>query len=417
MYIHFGLYITALVVCALVILFKGVSRTGTKIGVARGRVVSATPVFSFAKAIFMLFVMLAVVGIWIADYLNSRKLKVEEQRVIAVKEKDRLEAELTKAQQDARGVKETDTIIIFWPGKTERSQDGYLMSDKFIPLRAIARYPNAPTFKSDGMEFPKDVVGIMKPWYPYYVFDRKGEGDDEALLVGTSGRTQPAERRWVRENDCFCWTTRECLNIERPVKIYETREDAEDDINPINESYTYAYNDNFKSGIGGTKEQEFQMAALPVLHREDGEYWCFVRPEGTEHGYQLCWTKWDGSDSGVRCRIRSARREFEEYLTGVRGLMIEWRNPERKTSAKRRLYDHGSADMVRAEKLGEGALDQIKARREGIRNPQGFLEQPIEHPLQYEKVSKRAVKLIEISSSPDAWDINDVAYIPVEELP
>ena len=300
----------------------------------------------------------------------------------------------------------------FWPDKVKTSKHGYLMSVKYVPLRAIAKSPTAALFKSSKTLFPQGVSGVMKPWFPYYLYDKT----EKAMLTGETPRTEADRRMWGRAGECFCWTTRECLNIERETPIYKTYVDAKAKRRPIDRAYTYRYRDHF-APRKEDKVRAFEMAALPVLKRRDSTYWCFVRPEGDLKGYQRCWLRWDGSDPGIECRVRTTRRELEEYLAGLRYLMIAWKNPEKRTEAKRGLYDHGGAHLTRAERFGGGALSRIKARREGIPKLTGYLAQPIESPLQYRKMSKDAIKLLRISSSVDIWDRDDVSYVPMNSLP
>ena len=305
-----------------------------------------------------------------------------------------------------------DLFSHFWPDRVVRSERGYLASAKFVPLRAIARRPNVPLFGSSKTEYPRGVTGVMKPWFPYYVYDKT----ERAMLVGETPRTKPDRRMWVRAAECFCWTTRECLNIEQATPIYATHEDAKAKRRPIDKAYAYRHRDHF-APRKENKVRAFEMAALPVLRRKDSVYWCFVRPEGSREGYQVCWLRWDNSSTDTECRVRTTRRELEEYLAGLRYLMIAWKNPEKRTEAKRGLYDHGGAHLTRAERFGGGALSRIKARREGIPKLTGYLAQPIESPLQYRKMSKDAIKLLRISSSVDIWDRDDVSYVPMNSLP
>jgi hypothetical protein len=312
----------------------------------------------------------------------------------------------------------------FWPpGEAQYAPDGYLISDKHIPLRAIARKPNVSLFRSEQLEYPAGVVGVMTPWQPYYVFKRVkvvSQGNNpfekQAMLIGAHPRAAEADRKWVNELDCFCWTTRECINIESPIKVYPTREAAENDSGARDDAYTFAYGAHFESGQTGRAEQSFRMSSLPVLRREDGEFWCFVRPEGTAEGYEVCWIRWDGEDPAVNCRIRTSRIEFEEYYAGVRQMMLEYTNPEKEAGAKQALYENALKNLTHASNLAAGSLSIINTRREGIPKLTGFLEMPIESPLQYENVSERLVKLVNLSAT-DIWDINEVAYIPAEDLP
>jgi hypothetical protein len=266
-------------------------------------------------------------------------------------------------------------------------------------------------YKTSALEYPQGVVGVARPWYPYYVF-QVGDG---TLLIGKTSRTLDAERRWVKQQDYFCWTTRQCLSIERATPIYGSKEDAEDDLNPLEDSYSYRYSEQFKSGVGGSEEQFYLMTALPVLERDD-EYWSFVRPEGTERGYQVCWLKWDGVNGDVVCRIRISRREFDDYVEGLRDLLSDWKNAAKRADAKRDLYDHGLAVAARTDVLGAAQATKIESRRTGIPSPWGYLERPITSPLQSDNVTNRVVDLLKLSLS-DVWDIGEVAYFRNDQLP
>lgn len=311
--------------------------------------------------------------------------------------------------------------VVFWPGATQRSARGYLMSDKYIPLRAIPRKPNVSLFQSDAVKYPEGAKDICKPWLPYYVFERKENGKQNGVL-NIAKRVNAAQvlRLWAQEYECFCWTTRECLNIENPTPIYASREDAETGMNPIDASYTYRYAGHFVSAVTGDASQLFGTAALPVLQREGGKYWCFVSTRGTARGYQAYWLKWDPDQDtrGIKCRIRVERKAFDNYVEGLRTLMDDWKNPEKRAESKRGLYDHGLADLAQgAEKLGAtGSLNQLRARRQGVPKLTGFLERPITNELQYDVMKDRVVKLLQLSLG-DIWDGKDVAYIPVEQLP
>jgi hypothetical protein len=362
----------------------------------------------------------AIFGVVVA-YRANQKAKDEEHAILRAAD---WTTQYLRDLNTNQGPVETDLHESFWPdGDANYSPDGYLISDKFIPLRAIARKPNASLFASEQLEYPAGVVGVMTPWQPYYVFKRTkvvSQGSNSAemrvMLIGVHAQTAEADRYWVNEDDCFCWTTRECINVEIPIKVYPTRKAAEQDTTPRDEAYTFTHATNFMSGQTGRAEQAFRMASLPVLRREDGGYWCFVRPEGTDAGYQVCWIKWDGEDPAVVCRIRTSRHEFEEYLSGVRTLMTDYRTPEKSAAAKQDLYATALENMTHASSLVTDTLDDIKTSQQGIPKLTGFLEMPIESPLQYESVSKRLIGLLQLSEL-DVWDINEIAYIPASDLP
>ncbi len=313
-------------------------------------------------------------------------------------------------------VHELGQRFLFCQGEDLRIDDaGYLITPNYIPVRAIARTPNAPMFATQKMEYPKDVAGTMRPWYPYYVFGR--DETTGVLVVGEGQRTPETDRRWLNEDNSFCWTTRQTFNIEEPIDIYPSLEDAQAATNPVARAYLYRYSDHFVSGE--SKGMEFELASLPVLSQNDGIYWSFVRPdpEGHHSGYQICWLKWDGQDPSITFRIRASRREIDAYLAGILALLEEWRISPARTDARKRLYDHGQAHMTRGGQLGIGKFDQIQARRQGIPRLTGFMAEEIESPLQAEEMKKNALNLLRISGSEGYWDANEVAFIKLQELP
>lgn len=358
---------------------------------------------------------------WQQDKTETVVNEVKQEKEAEVREKEeqirqREEeiAQLREEVEEAKRIARKDTrerpVVVFWPEEMVRDEAGFLMTERtYIPIRAIARYPNVPFFASQELAFPDGVIGIMQTWVPHYVFEKQGE----ALLVGVSASTPEGDRRWVRQADCFCWTTRECLNIDRPVSIYASREDLERRQNPLG-TYDYPYAKHFVSGQDGDERQRFRMASLPVLRQVEGRYWCFVRPEGSDHGYQTCWLEWDGESDLVQCRVRATRREFDEYVLGVRRLMIEYKNPEKRTTAKMSLHDQGQAWLTVSQEVGD--RERVKSRLQGVPKLDGFLASPIEHPLQYDKMNKQILALLNLGMQ-DIWDVNDVAYIPLGDLP
>ena len=313
------------------------------------------------------------------------------------------------------GRKKIEGFQDFWPAEVLRTPDGCLTSAKFIPLRAIARRPNACLYNKADSEDAGDVAEVMRAWVPYYVF----ANTEKSLLVATYPNAKDSERRWALVKDCFCWTTRECLNIEQPTPIYRTLEDAQMRRHPVDSSYTYPFKEHFVPAEKNSGKRGFAMPSLPIFANVDGKYFGFVRPEGTTGYYEVGWLAWDGVDGAVECRLRASRQEFETYIAGVRKLMTDWLNAEKKSEAKKDLYIAAQEHVIgtKGPPGGEVGLDTIKVRNEGIPRLDGFLQRPIESELAYQDINERVRKLIELSGRLDLWDGDDVTFIKLSEMP
>ncbi len=191
------------------------------------------------------------------------------------------------------------------------------------------------------------------------------------------------------------------------MSIFANREDLEGNANPLDTNYAFDYEKQFESGRTGKDSQSFRMSSLPVLRREDGEYWCFVRPEGTAEGYQVCWIRWDGEDPQIDCRIRTSRFEFEEYLAGVRSLMVDYRAPEKRNQSQLELYELGLKNMTQIADPVSQAMspNNIRTQKQGIPKLDGFLATPIENDLELEKMSQQVIGLIHIPCSLSEWSL------------
>jgi len=303
----------------------------------------------------------------------------------------------------------------FWSGKVIVAERGYLQSDKYIPLRAITKRPNVPFFRSPKLEYPAGVGGIMPAWKPFYVFDRLGNG----LLIGESAITPKDERFWVRADECFCWTTRECLNIERPMAIYRTLQDARAGKNAVDEAFAYPYEKHFNRTAEDRRLRPFEMAALPLLDRQEKDYWCFMVPQGGEAGYELRWVKWTGDVRTVRLRVRTSRAEFDGYINGLLRLIQDYdRHYDGREGTKRDMYSLGLDDLSRmVSDVDARSIKRINLRRMAVPKLTGFLELPIESELDYRKTRERAVKYLKFCETPECWDADDVGYFDIENLP
>jgi hypothetical protein len=313
----------------------------------------------------------------------------------------------------------SDSFMAFWPNKvheTDESLGGFLISDKFIPLRAIARDPTACLYNSSasaGKLDANNVVDHVAPWFPYYIFALSSN----TIQVAQKPTVKKEERAWVHVGYSFCWITRECLNLETETPLYRTLEDAKAGKNAAFSAYTYRYAEHFQAQKAS--KSRFVIPALPVLERKEKDYWCVVGPDSGTGRYDSYWLKFDSaSPYSVRLRIRTTRRELETYLAGVQRLLREYKNPETKDKAHLGLYNQAIGYVTKTDDLtGTGDRNILRERMEGIPNLTGFLERPIESDIQYAEVSKKALKLLELSNDPTAWDAYDVAYPLLEELP
>ncbi|MBU0717482.1 MAG: hypothetical protein KJ749_04470 [Planctomycetes bacterium] len=295
-------------------------------------------------------------------------------------------------------------VYRFWPGVTEQDErSGYLMSENYIPLRAIAARPNVSMFEGYERVSPAGVTGVvgtMRVWQPYFVFERR----ENAVLIGESLNMESSEARWAPIGLCFCWTTRECLNIEEDIPTYGSLEEARADTDGTNGSpYRYSYGEHFITDPALRDVATFRMAALPVLDRREGIYWCIAKTEGDVRGYQTCWIKWDGKDERVVLRFRTTRIEFERYLNGILALERSFREAH--------LLGKG-VDYVMGAELSESSdLSRTKKRLEGIPKIVGYLEQPPESMEEYQQLKQKVLRLLEVSSAVKVWDVNEVAYL------
>jgi hypothetical protein len=297
----------------------------------------------------------------------------------------------------------------FCAGEVSRSSSGNLLSDKLIPLRAVARLPNVRLSHTEAVNDLDQYAGIMRPWLPYYVFEQQ----ENAWQIAETDRAQSSERRWIQAEMSFCWTTRECINVEQPMPVYGFKEDAASDTNPLERDYTYRYREKFlRDGAA------FEMACLPILDRED-HAWAFVRPEGTaSDGYQVAWLSWDES-SAAEVRIRVTRREMDEYIIGLQTLLIDYRNPELRTIAKEGMYESAADFYISSSERDrtQGGFDVARTRLKGIPVLYGFPAEPPENDLEVGKIRESLTYLLRYMNRADNWDANEVAYPLLSELP
>ena len=168
-----------------------------------------------------------------------------------------------------------------------------------MPLRFIAGAPDVNLFISSRLTYPEGVAGVMKPWHPYYVFEKQGH----AVLVGEGPRTDEIERLWVKETDCYCWTTRNVVNIESAVPVYASPPLEGARQQPLIPAYTYPYRDPpAASATADGSHTLNRMRSLPLLQSASG-WVCFVCPERREDGgYQLGWTRLSQATLGLAAK-------------------------------------------------------------------------------------------------------------------
>ena len=200
----------------------------------------------------------------------------------------------------------------FWRGEVrhwpdEKAKDDYLVTQNLIPLRAIARRPNVPLFADPKQGAAESFRQIMRPWKPYYVFEYDAER--AALRVAEQARVREGNAFWVLESDVYCWTTREALDIEQPLPLYSSLDDAKADRNRLDGAYTYRYLEH--AGTEGREGRKLLMDGLPVLRREEGKYWSFIQPDprpdpvdaSLNRPYQVRWIHWEANDDSAVIRF------------------------------------------------------------------------------------------------------------------
>lgn len=297
--------------------------------------------------------------------------------------------------------------LVFCPDeKFQKARTGNLLTENFIPLRAVARLPNVLLYESDDVEDLKGVKGIMRPWLPYYVFEQR----DGVIQIAESSHTRNPERLWISEAEAFCWTTRECINVEEPTAVYSREEDVASRVNPLEEGYTYRFGKHSKLG--------FEMQCLPILKRKDN-IWAFVRPEGSARfGYQVAWLEWSNTSS-AEVRIRVTRTEMDEYIMGLQRLLIDYTGPlELRARAKADIYGHGLAWITDSEDdRKNGGFQLINSQRKGIPKLYGIIKNPPDNDLQVEKIKEDLTTLLRYQLTANNWNADDVAFPLLSELP
>jgi hypothetical protein len=246
----------------------------------------------------------------------------------------------------------------------------------------------------------------MKSWYPYFIFEVK----DKGILIGETLNTKSEARCWVPIGYCICWTTRECLSIEREWPTYATLEKAKEDATGTKgQPIKYPFTEHFEKDPAKKGFAEYHMAALPVLDRKESVYWCVATEGGA--GYQVRWIKWDGKNDGITLRFRATRVEFERYLGGLYRLERVWR--ERNRIA---LLGAG-VDFATSTVLSEHSdADTIRRRLKGIPKLTGYMLEAPESEMEYKALKDKLLSALEISSSGDVWDCTDVSYLSGDKI-
>jgi len=311
----------------------------------------------------------------------------------------------------------------FWRGNVKKSVDGYLLTDKLIPLRAIARRPNVPMFSGKEQGPQESFSQVMLPWKPYYVYDY--DEKKSVLRVAEKARSKESERFWVLESDVYCWTTREVINVERPLAIYSNLEDARADRSKLKESYVFRYTDHAERRIA--ESQIPVMMALPVLRREEGKYWSVIVPDPepsseVDRPYQVSWLRWDGQEPAVNARLRISRQEFEEYIGGLQKLLYDYRYgaPDEKATAHIAIYK--GAQIFKTGEEGSEHLNgvsttELDVRTKGIPHPSGILVRSIQSELEAENIKKRLLAALQMGNDRSLWDASETAYLETSQLP
>lgn len=313
----------------------------------------------------------------------------------------------------------------FWRGEVKPSEKegGYLLTQKLIPLRAIARRPNVPMFSNKEQGPKESFRQVMQPWKPYYVYEY--DAGRKVLRIGEKARKRDEDSLWALEADVYCWTTREVLNIEKPVPIYASLEDARADKNRIKESYVFGYGDHSQNRA--TQSRMPVMMALPVLRREEGKFWSFIRPDpepqtNQDRPYQVCWIRWEGQDPSASVRLRITRPEFESYIAGLQKLLYDYRygDSEGKATAHREMRINAQTAATGEEErqhVSRFSNTQLEERTKGIPHPSGILVSSIQSELQKDNVEKRLKECVNMSSDRSLWGATEVAYVEVDRLP
>ncbi len=300
----------------------------------------------------------------------------------------------------------------FWPGKTLVSETGYLLTENHLPLRALARKPNVKLFLDKNGDDAGSVVGVMRPWTPYLVYEFFP--DTGRMQIGIADSSQ---RYWVAYDECFCWTTRECVSLEQPVEVFSSLENAKAG-SRLEGDYVYRYADHFRpaSSSEGNPDLFESMAALPLVERADAVYWCLLRPEGDASGYQKVWIKVSDASTGAVFRIRTGRLEFARYLQDLYRLVNEFKN---------RANQHATADLTELfvsflsfdQSSNSKGAGRTQVRLNGILKPTGGVQGLLRDEVEYGAMRTRLLSLMEFDANSANWDKNDVAYPEMDKLP
>lgn len=299
----------------------------------------------------------------------------------------------------------------FWPGKTYVSEDSYLITENYLPLRALGRRPDVRMYRESKIGDVNSVAGVLPPWQPFYVFDFALE--EGTMSIGKGVRD---DKHWVPFDDCFCWPTRECISIERPLPVYASFEDAKND-EAMEDEYTYRFLDHFKRNPkkGPNQVRWTKIPVLPVVERRDYTYWCILRPEGDSSGYKKCWIKVAGEETGVVFRMRTSRNEFAEYLADLYDLVNQFRNKARGLDASKGIVELWVSYASFGSKSQKGGT--TSNRLQGILNPTGGIQGLISNQIQYDQMRAKLGELYKFDSNSDYWDDQDIAYPNVDLFP
>ena len=178
----------------------------------------------------------------------------------------------------------------FWPSANRRNSAGVLETEDGKPIRVLAAGPDISLFRTKDMRFPADAVMVMEPWHRYFAFDKT----TNAILIGFSSNSSSGQQAWVHENECYVTTVDLGLTFKAPCEVFESPELARLHSKPIERQYRWRPSQDSKQG----EKQLHFPDVLPVVQMTDGAY-RFVRPDGAEWGFPLCWVRSDGGNVQV----------------------------------------------------------------------------------------------------------------------
>lgn len=171
-------------------------------------------------------------------------------------------------------------VTNLWPDSVSASSGGYLVAAGNIPIRALAAGYTVPLFETQNTEFPRGVMGTMRPFFAYYVVRKEGEA---LLLAERSGAPLP-ECSWARQGECYIWTTGQLITVAPNAAVYPSESDARSRSRPLSPTAAYA-------DVGRLRRRKDESSALPGLSQlplmsQAADVGSFLSPS---RGGQLIW--------------------------------------------------------------------------------------------------------------------------------